>query len=546
MLAVTCIFAARPALASHLMGSDITYRCLGKYKYEVTLIVYRDCKGIPVSTNDQILDVICNSTRGRSYFPLTYISLRDITNVGKKCNVSSSCSGGSFPYGIQEYTFKATIDLIWDSVCTDFTFSWQDDGRNSLTTAIPSQYFPLYTKATVYLDQDACNNSPVFTTPAAAMVCVGTDFVFNNGALDTIDNDLLTYRLIDPLLGANDPLTYLSPYSATRPLMFLGFPDVDAPLPGGFHLDSLTGNLTFRPTLVNQVTVLVLEVTEWRWDVSTYKKVGVTRRDMQLSVINCDGNKPPVITGNVVNVCAGAPLDILITANDADAGDSIQISWNGGISGATFTTAGGGVNSDSAWFYWNTQPSDARETPYIFTVIARDNGCPLAGQSVKAFAVKVLPQATASISVNDTDQCITGHSFDFINNTPSGDAAWYLPDGREMHGHHLSGITFNGPGAYATKLIVVENGGCSDTAETSVIVYARPNPDFTTVSNFYCAGKPPVVFHPATPGGIFTGKNIIGNTFIPSLTGSDTIHYMVTVNGCTADTLKTTQVYPSP
>lgn len=37
--------------ASHLMGSDITYQCLGNYKYKITLTVYRDCGGIALGSS---------------------------------------------------------------------------------------------------------------------------------------------------------------------------------------------------------------------------------------------------------------------------------------------------------------------------------------------------------------------------------------------------------------------------------------------------------------------------------------------------------------
>ena len=36
--------------ASHSMGSDLTYRCLGGNSYEITLSFYRDCAGVEADT----------------------------------------------------------------------------------------------------------------------------------------------------------------------------------------------------------------------------------------------------------------------------------------------------------------------------------------------------------------------------------------------------------------------------------------------------------------------------------------------------------------
>jgi len=34
------------AKATHMMGADISYRCLGNGKYKIIAKVYRDCRGV--------------------------------------------------------------------------------------------------------------------------------------------------------------------------------------------------------------------------------------------------------------------------------------------------------------------------------------------------------------------------------------------------------------------------------------------------------------------------------------------------------------------
>ena len=45
LLLTVCTFSVRDAKASHAMGMDLTYVCLGGNTYEFTLNFYRDCAG---------------------------------------------------------------------------------------------------------------------------------------------------------------------------------------------------------------------------------------------------------------------------------------------------------------------------------------------------------------------------------------------------------------------------------------------------------------------------------------------------------------------
>ena len=180
------------AKATHVMGSDITYKCLGNGKYEVTVTVYRDCNGVSLSNSP--LNVKCNS--GSTSFSLPKTSVKDITGIDSRCPTQSRCSG-SFQYGIEEHIFSGIIDLSALNCC-EVTLSWTQCCRNSnITTGAANENF--YTEAVLDKCINPCNSSPVFTSKPAALVCVGQDFAFNNGALDTIDvGDSLSYKLVDP------------------------------------------------------------------------------------------------------------------------------------------------------------------------------------------------------------------------------------------------------------------------------------------------------------------------------------------------------------
>jgi gliding motility-associated-like protein len=119
-------------------------------------------------------------------------------------------------------------------------------------------------------------------------------------------------------------------------------------------------------------------------------------------------------------VCGGDLLCFEVVARDPDfnpaigLSDTTFLSWNAALAplGATFlpkyTVANrrkpaplGGPRQDSFDFCWQPTPAMASNTPYYFTVKARDLKCPTPGTTTRAFAIKVLE--VADIAVIKTD-----------------------------------------------------------------------------------------------------------------------------------------------
>ena len=79
MLILPMMFGAQKSHATHMMGADITYRCVEPLKFEVTFKWYRDCRGIPIN-NGPSIRVHCSG--GGAYFVNTsLISIKEITPV---------------------------------------------------------------------------------------------------------------------------------------------------------------------------------------------------------------------------------------------------------------------------------------------------------------------------------------------------------------------------------------------------------------------------------------------------------------------------------
>ncbi|MEL7341351.1 MAG: hypothetical protein AAGM67_12790, partial [Bacteroidota bacterium] len=114
--------------ATHLMGGDLTYQCLGGNTYQFTLTLYRDCKGIPLSTSNQRMVMFSNSCGVQeTNVSLTFQSFQEITPICPAQQANSACNGGPVP-GVEEYIFTGTVTL--PQQCTDWTFYYVRCCRN--------------------------------------------------------------------------------------------------------------------------------------------------------------------------------------------------------------------------------------------------------------------------------------------------------------------------------------------------------------------------------------------------------------------------------
>jgi len=315
------------AIASHAVGIDIHYECLGGNQYHFFVEFYRDCDGIgaPASVNISMSSASCGINTSTT---LTQVSSQEVSQICGAQIPNTTCNGGSLP-GIQQYTYSGTFTL--PAECADWVISYSTCCRNSgITNLMNAGSQNLYVEATIDNTNGLCNSSPIFNSLPTPYLCIGQPFSFNNGAVDP-DGNTLVYTLINPLSASGTNIPYNGGYTANNPLA----------VTGAFNFDPATGQMSFTPNQIQQgvITVLVEEYDAFG------NLVGTTMRDIQVVVINCT-NTPP--TGTGVNgsstifsydICAGNSFCFDIISDDVDA-NATTMTWNQGIPGATFTTAG--------------------------------------------------------------------------------------------------------------------------------------------------------------------------------------------------------------
>ncbi|MBW8051306.1 MAG: PKD domain-containing protein [Cytophagales bacterium] len=374
LLAFFC-FKNYDAQATHSMGMDLTYECLGADTFQITLAFYRDCAGInaPGSPGVNISSVSCGQNFVES---LSLVSVKEITPI---CTTYQTvCSGGSYP-GAEEYIYQGVV--ILPAQCSDWVLSYSLCCRNyDITTINNPGSENIHVETLLDNTWVFCNNSPVFSNNPVPFICIGKSYCFNHGATDA-DGDSLVYSLITPSTGpgAGDTVDYFSGYSAVNPLTST------PPL----FIDPLTGDICMTPAML-EVTVLAVKVEEWRNGVF----IGSVIRDIQVRVIDCpNANNLPWLDGIdssgsfSASACAGQLITFSTNSYDIDTAQTLTLSWNQGIPGASFSISGGVRPTGS--FSWTPDTSHISNTPHCFTVEVVDDNCPFLGSQVYSFCITV-------------------------------------------------------------------------------------------------------------------------------------------------------------
>ena len=234
-----------------------------------------------------------------------------------------------------------------------------------------------------YIPPSLVNNSaPVFSDLPVPFLCVGDTQSIINTAFD-VDGDQLIFSFVHPydnLSNNPDPLPFPLPLITYNP----GY-DKNTPFgTGGYaYINGATGYSEYVSPNTGQYVVAV-EIREFR----NSQLIGITRRDMQLQIINCPFNPAPGLSNTNGSgqtqyaIDEGDSLCFPIIFTD-QFGDSLIMEIVSPIFDTALTNPAATIQNpvvgDSVVqsdFCWNTACGQGQSIPYLFTVSVRDNGCP--------------------------------------------------------------------------------------------------------------------------------------------------------------------------
>ena len=271
------IFAFTFANASHLSGGDIQYRYIGDstgiaHHYEVFLRIYCDASGANLgNTANVVVTSSCNAN-----ININCILLPG-TGVGNTAPTLFDCvTPNASTKNLEIYAYKGTVAL--PGPCADYAFYWQSCCRPpGITNVANSSGLGFYFEAK--LNNFVGNNSsPLFISEPVRAFCVGNNFNWKQGVLET-DGDSLHFSLIScrELAGGPVDIPFLPGYTPTQPVITMPS--------GPMTIHPKTGNINFTPAQ-QEIDILAVLVEEFRYDSALFiwVPIGSSNRDMMIQI----------------------------------------------------------------------------------------------------------------------------------------------------------------------------------------------------------------------------------------------------------------------
>jgi hypothetical protein len=411
--------------ASHAMGGELTYVCVGGNSFVFQLVFYRDCNGADVNTVSENLRVWNHPTVTSINLP--YVSREDVSPIctavpgyASQLQCGSGSAGGNGVGAIERVIYRSSpIVLNGVPPIDGWIFTYENFSRSNALTNIsnPSTYGITLTAKMYAIPGETgtgcSDSSPQFLQEPYFVSCTGSPYKYNMNAVDP-DLDSVHFDFGIPF-NHFPTLTYNPPISP-NPIPFEpGFsyqnPTPDASLnPSNIpsSINPLTGEITFTSFNSGNYLMKVI-VRSFRQGVL----ISEVEREMQIVVMPCSSsNNPPSITppfsGSFsTTVNAGDLLTFNLNAVDGEllqdgvTPQSLYLTASGPMFGAGLTSTSGcdiepcatlnstapiiGTQQVSATFSWQTTCDHlvnqygivADMIPYNFVFKVQDDYCPV-------------------------------------------------------------------------------------------------------------------------------------------------------------------------
>lgn len=306
--------------ASHILGGEISFKCVaatsGPGRYEFTVVVFRDCNGIPLDIAALQLQMqpVAGQPNISQVLPRVLsqdVTLRCATATGFSCDPPTSANGveGS----VAKFVYRGIVDLSGLAAAPPGGYVFYvttGAGGNTLPCCRPTinnslasnGNQSLQVKMFRYLDPatgvaltpaQMCDDSPVFSNdPTALLVINPNDTVFyQNFAIDPNNSDSTSFDIDYPLNQGLTPYFYTPPYSLTNPLPGLLGPGVVGA--ANHPINPVSGEMVLRPNQTGTF-VTVIKVISYRCG----QKIAEVFRDFSLKIIPLPAGYPPVFNPN--------------------------------------------------------------------------------------------------------------------------------------------------------------------------------------------------------------------------------------------------------
>ena len=281
-------FLSLPLLgkASHIVGGEITYECLGNDMYKISLEIYRDCYfGNPLAYFDDPAHIGVFDQNNM------LVMVVDMPFTGMDDTLSAIFNDPCLfdPGDVCVHTTHYEKIVTLPTVPGGYQLVYQRCCRNQTISNITNPDESGMTLLT-YISEESmlqCNSGPDFTFIPPIFICVNKPIVFDHSAVDA-EGDSLVYRLCTPYVGAtsSDPYPDVPSNPPYDTVVWVDPPyNLDNVLGTDstvLTIDPQTGLLTGFPTNQGQFVVSIC-VEEYR----NGQLLSSMRRDFQYNVGVC-------------------------------------------------------------------------------------------------------------------------------------------------------------------------------------------------------------------------------------------------------------------
>ncbi len=500
----------------------MTYRYLGANKYEIKLTVYRDCSDNVDFDNPAFVSIYNKANNNLVYNKGLTLFSRSIVPA----NPPNPCFVPPAGICVEIGTYKDTVQLAPNN--SGYTIAYQRCCHNA---SVLNLVLPQMNGMTVTTDiPPQINNSSQFTNFPPIYICLSDTFNYSFASTDA-DGDNLVYQFCTPLNGGG--VGNFSPNPASPPpyIPSLWSNTFTASNPisnsGGITLNSTTGQLKFKPSLLGQYAIGIC-VLEYRNNVL----INTNRLELQFNIVNC------YLTSSIPtasNLCQGLKIPFQNGSTNANA-----FHWNFG----DLSTLADTSNIFTPTYTYPTYGT------YTVSLIVCNTAYGFCKDSVKK-VINVHPLLSPTLQPTYSS-CFNYNNFNFNvggSFDPSANFNWNFTPSSNSPNTNINNTTahFTTP-TPKTVSVVVNQFGCKDTLFATVTF---TNPIASINENYInCFGLTPLLGYtgpyPSLLSWDFGDTNSITDTstqISPNYTypafGNYTIILIVSQGVC-SDTLKYT------
>lgn len=438
------------ANATHIIGGELTYTCLGNNKYEISLTVYRDCyNGRPPFDNPAYIGVYGSD---KKLILIDSIVRGTVFQLDPK--LSDTCLVVPPEVCVETTIYKDTIDL--PPRIGGYTLAYQRCCRN---VTIKNIIDPLDSGATFMIEiteaaLNSCNSSAKFKEWPPIYICVNKPINFDQSAID-INGDSVFYRLCTPLLGGSDSMpqprpAFPPPYEEVKWKTPYGLQNI---LGGeALTIDPKTGILTGTPNAIGQFVVGIC-LEEFRQG----KIISTTRRDFQFNVGVCGNSVASIFAPKIV-------CDDFTVFFDNESLNSNKYEWDFGdkstVLDTSFAFSPAYVYSDTGTYTIRliTQPRSACADTSFHTLTIKNSSLNPNFISEEKFCVDSLVIGFTDTSKDTLGKKIVKHE-------------WILANGTDTLRSNQKNPTFalKKDGLWEVTMIVTSENGCPKRITKNVV-----------------------------------------------------------------------------